>query len=1009
MFNPRTVKRLCQDIAISEKQKNAAKEWLKLLKENKLEDETKNYFRFASIILENILEYNIKEFDFESGNVEFQFGDSNKKNILCFEVKGTKIKDLFAFQHRAKKEHSTPIKQTWDYMGNTGLEYGICTNYKEFVLITKQYGYSKYFLFDFESILNDESKLKEFISIFSKTHLIDEGFANKISEESITEEKEFTNEFYKLFHETRLILIKSFQEKENVSKNESIFYTQIFLNRLMFIFFVEDKSFVPDKKIFYDRVLKLLHAVEPSEHSRKIFDDINELFTIFDKGSDKLNIFGFNGGLFSGTIPNKIYFNDLNDKYLFRDIWQHSKLLQSTKLDNNASRIIKKYPTLNPIISNLLIMDSFDFNTEVSVNILGHIFEQSISDLEELEKKGISKRKKDGVYYTPEYITDYICRNTIIPYLSKSGKITDIHDLISEYADSIETLEQKFRNIKICDPACGSGAFLIKAVDVLLDVYKSIQGYKELLGKYSGLDKWNEESEAMAIIENNIYGVDINEQSVEITRLSLFFKIASSTRKLPDLSKNIKVGNSLISDKTIDPKAFVWEEEFPEILNPLIDEKGFDIIIGNPPYVKHQDLQNKDKMNLPDNTKLCLVDCQIDKTSDLSGYFFYHSINLLKPCGILGFISSETWMNSKYGKPLQKLILSNTKISQITCAIFNIFEEADTKAAIVILQRSISKNNIMFNLARNVGDFQQFKFSEQKKICQNTLTVGNWIVLFKPTLPDLDIPFIFLQNVGKVTYGEITGYKKFFILSKKTIQKYQIPKRYLVPTISKDTPKGLLDHDCANEYLLNVNEPFFELEEYDDCKGLIKYIEYGENIDIIPKRGANRKKIKLPQCTKPKTRKIWYSLNLKNPPAIILRRILNKNLDVWENNGMFYTTNTLAHFTPVLKELTHAYLAFLVTSYYQFYLETIGTTMGGGALSLEVYNYKESRVPDFKHMKSEIVKKLGDIWIKYRDDIDGNKNKFDKEVLSVLGLNEEQISYISIKLNDMVKSRTLKT
>ncbi|SVE52598.1 uncharacterized protein METZ01_LOCUS505452, partial [marine metagenome] len=211
-----------------------------------------------------------------------------------------------------------------------------------------------------------------------------------------------------------------------------------------------------------------------------------------------------------------------------------------------------------------------------------------------------SRRKIDGVYYTSEYIADYICRNTIIPYLSKSGT-NSTQTLIYEYENNIEELEKKFRKIKIIDPACGSGAFLIKAVDILLEIHKEILRLKIFLHpeKYSSngqtkMDKWNEESEAKKIIENNIYGIDINPESVAITKLALFLKIAERGKKLSELTNNIKVGNSLISDESID-NAFDWESEFPEI---FFDEKGkrkensgFDIVIGNPPYVRQEEIK----------------------------------------------------------------------------------------------------------------------------------------------------------------------------------------------------------------------------------------------------------------------------------------------------------------------------------------------------------------------------------------------------------------------------------
>ena len=114
LFVKNTLEKFCSDVKITAKQKKAAKEWLDLLNKNKLRDEKKNYLKFSRIILEDILGFSTKYIDHESGNVEFQFADDSGKNIMCIEAKGTDTKDLFALQHRVKKEHATPIKQTWE-------------------------------------------------------------------------------------------------------------------------------------------------------------------------------------------------------------------------------------------------------------------------------------------------------------------------------------------------------------------------------------------------------------------------------------------------------------------------------------------------------------------------------------------------------------------------------------------------------------------------------------------------------------------------------------------------------------------------------------------------------------------------------------------------------------------------------------------------------------------------------------------------------------------------------
>jgi type I restriction-modification system DNA methylase subunit len=257
----------------------------------------------------------------------------------------------------------------------------------------------------------------------------------------------------------------------------------------------------------------------------------------------------------------------------------------------------------------MLTISSFDFSSELDVNILGHIFENSIGDIEELKEDTKNRRKKEGIFYTPDYITDYICRNTIIPYLSKSGKVDKIPDLLNEYSWSteIEDLDEKLKNIKIVDPACGSGAFLNKATDILLEIHETIfdikKGYTTITDMRVGKGKgrrtesiqhtdlgvyvFDHIEKRREILLNNIYGVDLNEESVEITKLSLFLKVCRKNLKLPNIDKNIKNGNSLIDDPKYTDKPFNWNESFSEIFK----EGGFDIVIGNPPYVRQEKIK----------------------------------------------------------------------------------------------------------------------------------------------------------------------------------------------------------------------------------------------------------------------------------------------------------------------------------------------------------------------------------------------------------------------------------
>lgn len=400
--------------------------------------------------------------------------------------------------------------------------------------------------------------------------------------------------------------------------------------------------------------------------------------------------------------------------------------------------------------------------------------------LEELKKGKILKRKKEGIYYTPEYVTDYICRNTIIPYLSKTN-VNTVDKLIEEYKGDVRSLEQKFKEVKILDPACGIGAFLLKAVDVLLEIHHEIMLYKQNKGdyfikrgkgsrKFKGvlkLTKWNEENEAREIIQNNIFGVDLNEESVEITQLSLFLKIAKKNKKLLDLSKNIKCGNSLIDDPELaGDKAFDWNKEFGEIF----EKGGFDIIIGNPPYVRMEEFKEI-KSFLKNNYTVH------DERTDLYVYFYERAYNLLKEGGLLGFISSNTFLKTGYGLKLRKYLQEKTEIIKILDLGETQFFEGATTYPTIFFYRKVTEakksHKIQYLKGRSIkiSDFIKFVKKDWIETEQRSLNPEMWYFEdknIKSVISKLRKDTSTLKDyLGPPLYGIKTGFNDAFVIGEK--------------------------------------------------------------------------------------------------------------------------------------------------------------------------------------------------------------------------------------------------
>ena len=676
------------------------------------------------------------------------FFDVNGKDDVraVIELKGPTI----SLDQRQKRsgDTRTPVEQAFNYAPKYGknCQWVIVSNYKE-IRLYRSNDMTEYEVFFLEN-LKDDLEFQKFIYILSFEALV--GTANKkakaleLSEEYQKNQIEIEKKFYNEYRNIRLHIFENMKENNpETDENTLLEKVQKLLDRFLFICFCEDKGLL--EKDFFNTILK----------KGKDFGSIFDIFKVFcnwiNLGNPKENISHFNGGLF-----------------------KNDDILNSLNIDDKVFEELKK-------------ISDYDFDSDLNVNILGHIFEQSISDIEELKKsisgeefdQKKSKRKKDGIFYTPQYITKYIVENSIknwlddkrkelgeddLPKLNEKDYIFDIakKNYTKNYRKHIEFWQQyreAVRNIKIIDPACGSGAFLITAFEFLLNYNKYLDD--KIFDLVGTSDLFSDRTKK--ILQNNIFGVDLNKESVEITKLSLWLKTADKNKTLASLENNIKCGNSLIDDPEIAGNlAFNWEKEFPEIFA----NGGFDIVVGNPPYVSAEYISEIDKTFYEKNYYSAYG------RQNLYIIFYEKAINLLKENGNLGFITPYTILKNMYYKEIREYILKNTSILEIIdFKGITVFQDAGVDSIILLLKKEkrieydIKYINNIKAFETQVYDINLFKSSQITEKDDLSIQFSKNEKLLNKILGHKDT--LKLKEIIDFKQGIITGGNKNFLVSEK--------------------------------------------------------------------------------------------------------------------------------------------------------------------------------------------------------------------------------------------------
>lgn len=768
LFNRKTLKRHIKADPIPSDRLATLEAWTELISSGRIEHlkETALHGQFASKIVEGVLgyhgpaggaDYNVStEQNILRGSVDLalgRFGGKTPDIVAPFELKGADTRDLDAIMPGRNK---SPVQQAWEYAMNArGVKWVLVSNMIELRFYGFGEGTSAYEEFRLDQ-LTDPEEYARFMLLLSAENLLS-GRTADLLKESRREDKDITDSLYQDYKDLRLKLLSAVQEADAaIAPLDAIALAQKILDRVLFIAFAEDTGLLPDN------TLENAFIARDPYNPRPVWDNFKGLFRAIDEGNSELKIPRYNGGLFREDAV----INGLN---LPDDICEGFKTL-----------------------------GEYDFASEVSVTVLGHIFEQSIADVERLQAiargeeeepektTGTSgRRKRDGVVYTPDYIARFIVAETLGTHLreifedtlrahaKKGADVTDYENIPwrkkSAELEAWQAYRDRLKSLRIVDPACGSGVFLIMAFDFMkAELTRVNDKIKDLLPKaehFGDLLDYVPDSE---ILTDNLFGVDVNEESIEITKLSLWIKTARRGKVLDSLSGSIRVGDSLIEDSNFAylDHAFTWETAFPGVFA----EGGFDVVLGNPPYVRMEFL----KLLKPYLEKRYEV---VSDRADLYCYFFERGLRLLKPGGRLGYISSNTFFKTGSGKPLREYLLKEATIeSVVDFGDLQVFEGVNTTPAILTMKRGLAPKGHELRFwqldALPEANFQATWEAAAGPYPQAALGAGSWelentalrtlrdkIRTDKKTLKDV---------YGSPLYGIKTGLNAAFVIDSAT-------------------------------------------------------------------------------------------------------------------------------------------------------------------------------------------------------------------------------------------------
>ncbi len=973
-------------------QKNILAKYLK-----NLPDVSERYMRFRKNFLDIVRQKNIresKEETYQEGFLRELFVDClgyainptpgfNLKTEWKNETDSRKADGAILIDGKAigiieLKDHKTSDlrkveTQAFGYKNNhSGARYVVISNFERLRFYIDDTTESEEFdLFH----LTEEAFRKLYLLLAFENILA--GIPLRIKEESRSEEKSITEKLYRDYSTFKRELFEDILKRNGNIADKLVLFrkTQKLLDRLLFIFFAEDRGLIPVNMTL--RIIDDVHQLRDLSMGVSLYERFQTYFHWIDighRGKD-FEIQAYNGGLFK---PDDI--------------------LDGLKIDDE---LLERHTK---------ILSAYDFESEVSVDILGHIFEHSLSEIEEIQnelngvaEKRTSKRKKDGVFYTPAYITKYIVENTIGVLCENKKREQGIDldedafrlrekalrpDARKKWIEKFDSYRRWLLELSIVDPACGSGAFFNAAVQFLKEEHKKIDAAKAALFENGDDIQMAFSDIESSILEKNIYGVDINEESVEIAKLSLWLHTARPGRKLSNLNGNLKCGNSLIDDANVAPaKAFDWKREFPEVFA----KGGFDVVIGNPPYLRVQGLRE----NYDRETRFYEYNyCSATERFDIYALFMERGFSLLNQDGMLSFILPHKFMNASFGIGIRKFIYEKKALNRLVhFGEYQVFDEASVYTCIITL----SEKNETFGFAKvNPLELQREINFEEHSI--NELFDGEkWKLNGKKESLVLEAMNRQNQKVKDVFKGVFQGIvsgdnKAFYLYHCKectsdikgfsqalnqyvSIEKEVCRRIYTGKTITRYALKNREEYMIYPYCLSERKTTFFSesemKEKFPHC-----YDYFCSIRNRLESRGSES--MKYP---------VWYALwNARNIENLCSCKILTPDICfgasmVYDCQGNFYNDTS---YGLILKEPTEvkykAYLAVLNSNIAWYFLSKTGTGLRGGFFRFKTKYLEPMPLPEMTEESLQTLSSLADTMLSQNKSLQEKRSRFLRRV-----------------------------